>query len=271
MRTLEKARQVLPPPMSPKDIEMARVAQRCIIEALDHSRAAAITLTTDAGELPSVEVPPAALRLIGQLLGAMSEGRPIAFVPSSQQFSTVEAAHFLNVSRPFLIKEIEAGCRTGWSARTGAWPSRTSWPTPGRCVSGRRARWNDLPRTLAIWGWTTEVAGHACYTALLDACVLYPLAMTDALMSLATAGLYAAKRTTRIVTEWIAALEERRPDLTGRLSFRRVRCAQPFPTGKSRRQLGRHLRAAFVCLTRTPSTGSRRRWQDTPTASSRRI
>ncbi|MCE2880383.1 MAG: IS66 family insertion sequence element accessory protein TnpB [Comamonadaceae bacterium] len=35
------------------------------------------------------------------------------------------------------------------------------------------------------------MAGHARYTALLDACVLYPLAMTDALMSLATAGFFA--------------------------------------------------------------------------------
>jgi hypothetical protein len=55
------------------------------------------------------------------------------------------------------------------------------------------------------------VAGHARYTALLDACVLYPLAMTDALMSLATAGLYTAKWTRRIETELIAALEERSP------------------------------------------------------------
>ncbi len=109
MRTFEKARQVLPPPMSPNDIEMARVAQRCIMEALDHSRAASITLTTDSGEHPVVEVPPAALKLIGQLLGAMSEGRPNSLVPSSQEFMTVEAAHFLNVSRPFVIKEIEAG------------------------------------------------------------------------------------------------------------------------------------------------------------------
>lgn len=105
----EKVRQMLPPPMSAKDIEMARVAQRCIVEALDHSRAASITLTTDTGEHPSVDVPPAALKLIGQLLGAMSEGRPIAIVPASQELSTVEAAHFLNVSRPFVIKEIEAG------------------------------------------------------------------------------------------------------------------------------------------------------------------
>jgi excisionase family DNA binding protein len=109
MRPLEKTRQVLPPSMSPQDIEMARVAQRCIMEALDRSRAAAITLTTDTGEHPSVELPPAALKLIGQLLGAISEGRPITLVPSSQEFTTVEAAHFLNVSRPFVIKEIEAG------------------------------------------------------------------------------------------------------------------------------------------------------------------
>ena len=65
------------------------------------------------------------------------------------------------------------------------------------------------------------MAGHARYTALLDACVLYPLAMTDALMSLAAAGLYAAKWTTRIEQEWILSLERQRPDLVGRLMSRR--------------------------------------------------
>ena len=39
----------------------------------------------------------------------MSEGQPITLVPSSQELSTVEAAHFLNVSRPFVVKEIDAG------------------------------------------------------------------------------------------------------------------------------------------------------------------
>jgi predicted nucleic acid-binding protein len=65
------------------------------------------------------------------------------------------------------------------------------------------------------------MAGHARYTALLDACVLYPQAVTDALMSLATAGLYAAKWSRRIETEWIEALERDRPDLSGRLESRR--------------------------------------------------
>jgi PIN domain len=65
------------------------------------------------------------------------------------------------------------------------------------------------------------MAGNARYTALLDACTLYPIAMTDALLSLATAGLFAAKWTREIEREWIAALENRWPDLRGRLEVRR--------------------------------------------------
>ncbi|MCZ7560464.1 MAG: excisionase family DNA-binding protein [Burkholderiaceae bacterium] len=95
--------------MSARELEMARVAQRCIMEALDRSNAVSIVLTSNGDEQPSVAVPPAALKLIGQLLGAMSEGRPVVLVPEKQELTTVEAANFLNVSRPFVIKEIEAG------------------------------------------------------------------------------------------------------------------------------------------------------------------
>ena len=73
------------------------------------------------------------------------------------------------------------------------------------------------------------MAGHARYTALLDACVLYPMAMADALMSLATAGLFAAKWTTRIEAEWIRSLEENRPDLQGRLDYRREQMREAVP------------------------------------------
>ena len=109
MRTLEKVVKVIPPTMSAADIEMAQAAQRCIMQALDHSRAAQITLTTDTGEHPTVAVPPAALKLIGQVLGAMSERRSVSIIASDHELSTVEAANFLNVSRPFIIKEIEGG------------------------------------------------------------------------------------------------------------------------------------------------------------------
>ena len=49
------------------------------------------------------------------------------------------------------------------------------------------------------------MAGHARYTALLDACVLHPIAMCDALMNLATTGLFAVKWARRIEVVWIRA------------------------------------------------------------------
>ena len=73
------------------------------------------------------------------------------------------------------------------------------------------------------------MAGHARYTALLDACVLFPLAMVDSLMSLAEAGLYAAKWSTRIEEEWMLALETKRPDLKGRLGTRRDAMREAVP------------------------------------------
>jgi hypothetical protein len=73
------------------------------------------------------------------------------------------------------------------------------------------------------------MAGHARYTALLDACVLYPVSVADALMSFAEADLYAAKWTTLIEDEWIRNLESNRPELAGRLTRRRdlMRLAVP--------------------------------------------
>jgi excisionase family DNA binding protein len=90
-------------------MELARVARRCIVEALDRSRAVTIKLSCENGDVSPVELPPTALKLIGQVLGLMSEGKPVTFMPAKQELTTVEAANFLNVSRPFVIKEIKEG------------------------------------------------------------------------------------------------------------------------------------------------------------------
>jgi len=109
MATRERERQLLPPQLTAEEAEMAKTAQRCIMGALDHSRAAKITLESDDGSQPVVQLPPQALRFIAQVLGMLSERRPVVLMPGKQEFSTVEAAAYLNVSRPHVIKEIEAG------------------------------------------------------------------------------------------------------------------------------------------------------------------
>lgn len=65
------------------------------------------------------------------------------------------------------------------------------------------------------------MAGHVRFTAVLDACVLFPIATADALISLAVAGLFAAKWTVAIEDEWLAVAERRYPGLEGRFTTRR--------------------------------------------------
>lgn len=113
MATLDRTRgEVAPPVLNADEAELVKTAQRCMVTFLDHSRAPAIALVSGEGkraEGPVLRVPPIALRLIAQFFGAMAEGKPFMMVPTTHELTTVEAAQFLNVSRPFVIKEIEAG------------------------------------------------------------------------------------------------------------------------------------------------------------------
>jgi excisionase family DNA binding protein len=107
-KTLDRDKLV-PPDLNEIETEMVKAAERLIMACLDHSRSATITIESDDGTCPSVKVPPQVLRVLGQTLGLMARHQPIMLVPEKQELSTVEAANFLNVSRPFLIKEIDAG------------------------------------------------------------------------------------------------------------------------------------------------------------------
>lgn len=94
-----------------EEAEMAKVAQRCIMKALDHSRAQKIQIIDESGSnaAPVLEVPPTALRLFADLLGRMSQRQVISLVPQDHELTTQQAAAMLNVSRPFVIKLIEDG------------------------------------------------------------------------------------------------------------------------------------------------------------------
>ena len=109
MSTTIDSDRLVPPLLNNRETEMVRTAEQTIMACLDHSRAATITIESDDGSSPSVQVPPQVLRVLGQTLGLMARHQPIMLVPEKQELSTVEAANFLNVSRPFLIKEIDAG------------------------------------------------------------------------------------------------------------------------------------------------------------------
>jgi predicted nucleic acid-binding protein len=57
------------------------------------------------------------------------------------------------------------------------------------------------------------MAGYVRYTAVLDACVLYPAPLRDLLLSIAADGIYRVRWTDRIHAEWTRNLLAKRPDL----------------------------------------------------------
>jgi excisionase family DNA binding protein len=94
-----------------REAELAKQAQRCLMTALDHSRAHRIALLDDEGEgrPPELELPPKVLRLFADMLGLMAKRQPFTLMPQGHELTTQEAAAFLNVSRPFVVKELEDG------------------------------------------------------------------------------------------------------------------------------------------------------------------
>jgi excisionase family DNA binding protein len=100
-------------PASESEAEMAGAARACIVAALDHSKADTIKVTIQiddaSGEAPVLHLPPRALRFFADILRQMAKREPMVLVPQKLELTTQEAAALLNVSRPFVIKEIEAG------------------------------------------------------------------------------------------------------------------------------------------------------------------
>ena len=98
---------------SKEEVELAKAAQRCIVSALDHSRAVNIAIVEDGVERlegsPILKLPPKVLRLFADMLGSLAQGHAVAIMPKELYVSTQEAAMFLNISRPYLVRMLDEG------------------------------------------------------------------------------------------------------------------------------------------------------------------
>lgn len=95
---------------SPDDIALARKSAP-LLRALIHHEGAEHPLrllAPEAGQ-PPIDLPAPAAQLLLRLLNEMAQGNAVTLIPMHAEMTTQQAADFLGVSRPFIIKEIDQG------------------------------------------------------------------------------------------------------------------------------------------------------------------
>jgi len=73
-----------------------------------NSASSSVKIKIDDGK-GYLNIPKKALSLLFDILNNMAEGKSITLIPSDTELSTQQAADMLNVSRPHLVKILEAG------------------------------------------------------------------------------------------------------------------------------------------------------------------
>ena len=93
----------------------SKIEQKVAIKSYSALAAALMHIKEAATEIEIEEtkdkivIPSRALQLLGDILKAMSEGKPISIVPVATEVTTQKAAEILGCSRPHLVKLLEEG------------------------------------------------------------------------------------------------------------------------------------------------------------------
>jgi len=91
------------------DSQQAKDASRRLAAYLQEHRSFQIQLPESDGSGEAIELPPAASRILVDVLAQMGQGNAVTITPISAELTTQQAADLLNVSRPYLIGLLTEG------------------------------------------------------------------------------------------------------------------------------------------------------------------
>lgn len=97
----------LHPPPNQQDSEIAREATARIVPFVRTRKPLEVRIVEAENQEPLV-LPAGAVALLKDILEAMAAGHSMTLIPHHAELTTMEAADMLNVSRPYLIKLLEA-------------------------------------------------------------------------------------------------------------------------------------------------------------------
>jgi excisionase family DNA binding protein len=92
---------------TPDEVDVARSSSRTLAKYADEDRVN-LTINGQQGK-DELILPGGVVDLLLNILSELSQGNAISVMPVHAELSTQEAANLLNVSRPYLVKLLEAG------------------------------------------------------------------------------------------------------------------------------------------------------------------
>ena len=94
---------------SESEIILSQESSRILASHLkDASTTQQIKIVEEDGSEQSLAIPATAYNLLVNILSQMAQGNAVTIIPIHAELTTQEAANFLNVSRPHLIKLLES-------------------------------------------------------------------------------------------------------------------------------------------------------------------
>jgi excisionase family DNA binding protein len=93
------------------DAQLARESGRRLTQFLAAKPKKSLRVRIEPENEPeeSISIPVTAFRLLNSILTEMAKGNAVTLIPVHAELTTQQAAHILNVSRPFLIEQLEKG------------------------------------------------------------------------------------------------------------------------------------------------------------------
>jgi excisionase family DNA binding protein len=98
-------------PPSAADIQLALESSRQLTRLLAAQSKKSLHVRIELENEPheSISIPISAFRLLNSILTEMAQGNAVTLIPVHAELTTQQAAQLLNVSRPFLIEQLEKG------------------------------------------------------------------------------------------------------------------------------------------------------------------